>query len=1202
MIINTYSFTDMICPTCRTPLTLTFPLTLSSSRTRDRYEILLPDISGDLVLGTFMTAKQFPEFVDIMVAGDNGAALRRSKTVHAYTESIVQQQMMDLATFRHEIGTYQRSYADYDRYSEIWGWIGDLLLAPSADVTTVFHQGSQNPMAALLDKVAGSIVERHVGRLELPIRDASAVGAWYFAQLEELLRDVFRVYYAVPRVARAMASGSHVGLHHSDYALPMPEGQEITSDEVEKALAVVRKVFEIYVETYLTQLQGVEGEAGHRGTTWASGSLRVVSLDVVSDRRKLKGVKKSKSDTPVPDSDDDGDGDGGQPTEADRAYALEQAAKAEAAKKEAEAQRRRELELPPKGTFSLGFLDKTQWKFLKSILADVNATHMVVNLEHPFIPLTGVPKKGTAPTVLAKGSTLDWAPIEQDLETFFELVFKWMAPRKGEAPRRHLVVLSTAPVPYATTVVETRTGSKVMQLCVGPLGVPGESAKVPVGFVGGSRIGTAFRYTHRLHGLEDILVDSSRGVQLGEDHGDGGQVDINAQYACTGIGQLRVWFDSWRATGTFNFAHMAPGLKLSDGLAILLVGPVLGAPRVVRKQLTDYGTGGEGDGDVEDRIEVPLMLECDRAATVTVQVINAFTKEEELFHFDCPQCIPFVGILGPFPKESRFVCAIVNGVQHCPFMHFTVSTHFHPEETNVAILNCAPYDKAEQVCSHFVADLGARCALPFSGIAVVVHLDCTINLDSVIDGWLATEAFVDEANRCYRKREFSQSLRSYISKIEDSMRTKFRNFFSRPSYRELLRTANNILSPKVLYQSDERLAEELSVEFAIDDDIDDEAEGGRGGDDDEDATPRSVGGQEEARVVEGADVGDGGLEQESLISHMTLHDQGKEHVRALLYLVAARLVQEYMCCLRAPESDNLVAYSTRALSSHLADLALDDDSNGEGMDIFMPQVTGDGKFVYSIIKELPLAEAVFHQWRSHLLPAVTSFVTWVSPNGKLSIEQLLDVNQERHRVAEELLRRSPIEDGTRVIMLCSNDRYDQDPAKAFFQGGYQTDTPEPEEGEAAPEPLAESESTLGYALRGTLMEWTHETVEVPAYAGNKDTRAYDAYMMERKRLDRDYQFVSPSDMFGTRARPLGQDDAGGWVSVTMLDSLYRNNVFEFGAELAAAETAAKKEAKGKKRAGALSKKVINTQHRPSLPPSLSWNTVPYTHTRTHTLA
>jgi hypothetical protein len=572
-----------------------------------------------------MTAKQHPEFVDIMVAGDNGAALRHSKTVLAYSESIVQQQMMDLATFRHEIGTFQRSYADYDRYSEIWGWIGDLLLAPSADVTTVFHQGSQNPMAALLDKVAGSIVERHVGRLELPIRDASAVGAWYFAQLEELLRDVFRVYYAVPRVARAMASGSHVGLHHSDYALPMPTGQEVTSDEVEKALAVVRKVFEIYVETYLTQLQGVEGEAGHRGTSWASGSLRVVSLDVVSDRRKLKAVKKGKSDTLVPDSDDEsGAGDGGEPTEADRAYALEQIAKAEAAKKEAEAQRRRDFERPPKGTFSLGFLDKTQWKFLKSILADINATHMVVNVEYPFIPLTGVPTKGIAPTVLAKGSILDWAPIEQDLETLFELVFKWMAPRKGEAPRRHMVVLSTGPVPYATTVVETRTGSKVMQLCIGPLGVPGEHAKVPMGFVGGGRIGTAFRYTHRLHGLEDILVDSSRGVQLGEDHGGGGQVDINAQYACTGIGQLRVWFDSWRATGTFNFAHMAPGLKLSDGLAILLVGPVLGAPRVVRKQLTDYGVGGEGEGDFEDLFEVPMFLLFVVAGYVKLMLVFGF--------------------------------------------------------------------------------------------------------------------------------------------------------------------------------------------------------------------------------------------------------------------------------------------------------------------------------------------------------------------------------------------------------------------------------------------------------------------------------------------------------------------------------------------------------------------------------------------------
>mgnify|MGYP006889512192 CR=1 FL=1 len=494
--------------------------------------------------------------------------------------------------------------------------------------------------------------------------------------------------------------------------------------------------------------------------------------------------------------------------------------------------------------------------------------------------------------------------------------------------------------------------------------------------------------------------------------------------------------------------HMAPGLKLSEGLAILLVGPVLGAPRIGTKKISEYGAGGEGEGDTERFIEVPVMFECDRRATIVLKCTNAFTKEDMLFSLDCPQCTPKTHVLGPFALETRYVCEIMSGVQHCPFMHFTISTHYHAEETNIAVINCEPYANGKEVCSHFVADLGARCSVPFSGITAVVHTNCTVDLDSVINAWLLTEAFVEEANICYRKRIFTEALRDYIGKIADSMRNKFRNFFARPSYRELLRAAPNILSPRVLYQSDEKLADELSVSLAVD--LQEEGSQRKEGDDDEDdegERPRSS--QSKAPdVLDGAQAEDGesagsaaggDLHAPSLISHMTLEDQSREHVRSLLYLIATRLVQEYMCCLRSPEKQNFIAYSTRALSSHLANLALDDNSQEgeEGDDVFIPLVSEDGRYVYAVIPEIPLEQAVFYQWRAHLLPAMTTFVTWVSPNGRLSIEQLVDVRDDRQGVAEEALRRAPIEDGVRLFLLSSNDRAEQDPARGLFQGGYQ---------------------------------------------------------------------------------------------------------------------------------------------------------------------
>jgi len=515
----------------------------------------------------FVTPKKHPEFVDILIAGDNSAVLHHSRAVHLYRDEVVHQQMPNLHAMRYALCTYVRSFADFDTHSDIWEWMGDRLLAPSADVTTVFHQGSQSPLTALLQDVAGAIVDRHVSLLELPIRDASAVGAWYFQQFEELLRDVFRVYYSVPRVRRALAHGSHIGVHHSDYILPLPEDQEATSSEGERALAVVRKVFEIYVETYISQLQGLDEGSGHRGTVWSNGNLKVISLDVVSDRRKLKSGAKKKSSTAEDISEaDESDADADV-----KAYEEEQARLAEERAKQEALERKRELQYPAKGTFSLGFLDKTQWKFLRSVLADADVTHLVINSQKPFFPLGTIPNKGIAPDVLPKGSILEWAPIEQDLESFLDLMFKWLNPRQGEQPRRHLVILSTAPVPYATTVVETRTGAKVTQLCVGSVGnadlnpnpnpnpnrnahpnldanpdatgLPGLEAKAPANLVEGGRIGTAYRYTHRLHGLEDVLVDSSRSVQLTEDSGEGRHVDVGASFHTTGLGQLRVWFD-----------------------------------------------------------------------------------------------------------------------------------------------------------------------------------------------------------------------------------------------------------------------------------------------------------------------------------------------------------------------------------------------------------------------------------------------------------------------------------------------------------------------------------------------------------------------------------------------------------------------------------------------------------------------------------
>lgn len=166
---------------------------------------------------------------------------------------------------------------------DLWTWLSFYNKKRGSRISGTFHIGSQTILSRFIDRLMDSLV-MHTKKLELPIRDSSAVGALYFNQLEDLVKDSFRVFFALPSVRSAYLSGANVPLYHSDYLLPVG----LVPDDKELPTAILRKIFEAQVDSYVSVMSGVQQNADHRGSVWRSGSCAVVSLDIVTDRKKLK--------------------------------------------------------------------------------------------------------------------------------------------------------------------------------------------------------------------------------------------------------------------------------------------------------------------------------------------------------------------------------------------------------------------------------------------------------------------------------------------------------------------------------------------------------------------------------------------------------------------------------------------------------------------------------------------------------------------------------------------------------------------------------------------------------------------------------------------------------------------------------------------------------------------------------------------------
>jgi hypothetical protein len=497
--------------------------------------------------------------------------------------------------------------------------------------------------------------------------------------------------------------------------LPLTDKGDAAS---EKTASVVRALFQTFYEAYMAPLLGLpefDGKGSdHKAKIWRQGSLAVIMLDLVTDRKKVP--KKGKK-------------------EKEKAAAEQENAVAD--------------KLSGNKEFSLGFLDKAQWRHLRLLMQEPGLSHLIVVSEFAFVPLSPIPVVAIEVSDVPKGHVLPWQPTLQDLDVFFSLAFQWLTPKTGPGDRRHMVLMCGDPVPYATTIQLQKTGSRIIQLCPGNLGTgpraqpaqargdQGVADTAPIDYPADmltqGKIGGA-RYSHRLRDLDNILIDSTRNVtptppaQVPIRSGDGGAGSSGQQSVTTsfldgasGVAKLRIWFDSWKALGSYAFDCRAPSICPEPGDAVLLVGPVLGTMREFESELDDFidakfdtpfqadpatledaaGDGTEAMAKEVTELELPVLVEVDRDTTLEWEIYNSFEAQRICLRTEIPRGRPYVVNLGPLVKHCRYNVNIRSGLKYTPYSSFEFSTHYSDSDANTVFLNCDTVPE-QPICSDFL--------------------------------------------------------------------------------------------------------------------------------------------------------------------------------------------------------------------------------------------------------------------------------------------------------------------------------------------------------------------------------------------------------------------------------------------------------------------------------------------------------------------
>lgn len=245
---------------------------------------------------------------------------------------------------------------------------------------------------------------------------------------------------------------------------------------------------------------------------------------------------------------------------------------------------------------------------------------------------------------------------------------------------------------------------------------------------------------------------------------------------------------------------------------VLLLGPVLGAPYLVSAENAETSQETTVNSMKEQVVMLPVMIELDSEATITVTTLGLFGSLRSVQTVGpVPARRAFVFEVGPLHLHDRYR-VVIGGIQSSPFNSFSFSTHFHPRETNTVVLNCESSPN-QLAASLLMNELRERCIVPFNGLAFLAHCNFQPDLEKTLSE-LQNSKMIAAGLAEYRSTQIiTAKFKSEMVNVQESLREMWRGIFSKPSYRELLRSSFNLFLSQMA-TLDMRVADRLEGKAA----------------------------------------------------------------------------------------------------------------------------------------------------------------------------------------------------------------------------------------------------------------------------------------------------------------------------------------------------------------------------------------------------
>jgi hypothetical protein len=446
-----------------------------------KYEILLPKLIPFKVLGVVRTIPIIVSNVELLFTGANNFAnvpivnnildeIGQSQTISVHNMQILNEFVYNLST---------RDLLDYDRSPSLWNLLSDNINTPGSTVSLVVHLAPQTILTTFW-KAFQPFFLNLANRISID-GDDTIIRGLYIQQLDHSIKDTVVFVLSSPQVARVFGMCGNVPLYDGSYLLPTDPTTDVEFDENSaeyRYTALIRRMFQKHVQQYFVALFGLPEETKDLFHSWRVGSIVVAMLDNVSGRSKLTRNSNSTKQGKIDDSKMNSIQEGNETTIISNADQLEGDEEDIINSEMVENAELIKDSHNPQHIFDLGFIDRGQWKALRSLSLDETIMQLVIVMDRPAISLYGVAESFQSPSKVDKGSVIPWCPTTADLILFLQYWIDWILKQRNKSKGveiRSLLLVSHFETPFTTIIQDLRTGIKIHQLCVADYSLPIDS-------------------------------------------------------------------------------------------------------------------------------------------------------------------------------------------------------------------------------------------------------------------------------------------------------------------------------------------------------------------------------------------------------------------------------------------------------------------------------------------------------------------------------------------------------------------------------------------------------------------------------------------------------------------------------------------------------------------------------------------------------